>query len=92
MSAIKNKDLLLCFEESFDELFSLETIIKLTQESCFIREEDSVYYNLPQDEKIILSEERNHYINMLTLALDKVHRLKKVSTKIEQEISVLYAL
>ena len=86
MSAIKNKDLLLCFEESFDELFSLETIIKLTQESCFIREEDSIYYNLPHDEKLILSEERNHYINMLTIALDKVTRLKKISTQIEREI------
>jgi len=89
MSSNQNKSLLLCFEDSIDELFSLESIIKLTQESCLDREEDSVYYSLNSDEKVFLSEERNHYINMLTLALDKVNKLKKLSSLIEKELTFL---
>ena len=89
MSSNQNKNLLVCFEDSIDELFSLESIIKLTQESCLVREEDSIYYSLDSDEKIFLSEERNHYINMLTLALDKVNKLKKLSNSIEKELTFL---
>ena len=89
MTGYQDKSLVLCFEDSMDELFSLESIIKLTQESCMVREEDSIYYNLASHEKIFLSEERNHYINMLTIALDKINKLKKMSSQIEKELSFL---
>lgn len=89
MSSNRSKNLILCVEDSIDELLSLESIIKLTQEACLDREEDSIYYNLTSDEKFYLSEERNLYINMLTIALDKVYKLKKMSSLIEKELSFL---
>lgn len=82
-------NLLVYFERSFDELFTLESIIKLTQEACLDREEDSIHYDLTPKEKFSLSKERNHYINMLTIALEKVEHIKNYNLLIEEEISCL---
>ena len=82
-------NLLVYFERSFDELFTLESIIKLTQEACLDKEEDSIHYNLAKDNKVALSEERNHYINMLTIALEKVENIKNYNLRIEEEIEYL---
>lgn len=89
MKKIKKKSILFGCEDTIDELQALESIIKLTQESCLAREEDSLYYNLNQDERIILSEERNHYINLLKIALDKVNKLKQINSYIEKDIGYL---
>lgn len=77
------------FDDSFDVLFSLESLIKATQNSCLDKECSSIYYNLPQKEKIILSEERNHYINLLSIALDKISSLKEIHLDIEKELTYL---
>ena len=37
--------------------------------------------------KFILSEERNNYINMMNLALDKLTRLKEINLAIENKIN-----
>ncbi len=77
------------FESTFDELFVLESIIKLTREACLEREFNSSYYDLSDTRQKSLSEERNHYINMLSIALDRVTRLKNINTDIEREIPKL---
>ena len=77
------------FEDSFDVLSSLESLIKATQNSCLNKECFSIYYNLSSKEKFTLSEERNHYINLLTIALDKVSSLKEIYVAIEKELSYL---
>ena len=59
-----------------DVLFALETIIKLVRESCLNKECESIYYNLPEKMMIKLSNERNRYISILTLALENVNNLK----------------
>ena len=89
MSKICSQEILSCFENTFEVLFSLETIIKVTQNNCLDKEVCAKYYNLPAKEQCILSEERNQYINMLTLAMDKVSRLKEINLVIEQELSRL---
>lgn len=79
----------LCIESSFDELFSLESIIKLTQQACLEREENLVHFGLPKKDMLILSEERNHYINLLTIALQKVDSIKSLNLIIEREVNYL---
>ena len=71
-------------ESTYDELDALESIIMLTQHSCRNQECNSVYYDLIEDKKFALSEERNHYINMLALALDKISILKKTNLQLEE--------
>ena len=73
------------FENTFDELHSLESIIKLTHEACLEKELDAVYYTSNKG----LSEERNHYINMLSIALDKITQLKEINILIEEELTQL---
>lgn len=76
-------------ESSYDELDSLESIIKLTQKACRNQECNSIYYNLVADKKVALSEERNHYINMLSLALDKIANIRKTSLQLEEGLANL---
>lgn len=81
----------LCCEHSFDKLFSLESIIQTTKDACMERESSSKYYGLSSKNKFTLSEERNHYINMLTMALDKVAELKSINNELENEIHCYYS-
>lgn len=73
-------------DKSFNKLYLLESILRLTKDVCQEKEFLSIYYNLPQKDKYVLSEERNHYINMLDLALDRVSDLKEINYKIENEL------
>ena len=78
---------LLSYENSlFNELSSLESILKLTKNSCYEQEVNSCYYDLENINRLKLSEERNHYLNLLTIALDKVLLLKKINENLENEI------
>ena len=73
----------------FDELSALESVLKLTKNFCFEQEVNANYYNLNKDYQIKLSEERNNYLNLLTIALDKILLLKKISQSLEKEICSL---
>lgn len=83
------KKIITNFENSLNELFALETIIIITKEVCSNKEFNSVYYNIPTEYKIELSEERNHYINMLTIALDKICEIKESLILAENEFYCL---
>ena len=82
----KNSSLLSYENSLFEELSKLESVLKLTKDSCFEQEVNSNYYNLSKSEQFRLSEERNHYLNLLTIALDKVSLLKKINNELEIEI------
>ena len=87
MEKIEQADVLFCYENNlFDELSTLETILKLTKNTCFEQEASANYYDLTGELKFNLSEERNHYINLLSIALEKVSVLKKINKNIESEI------
>ena len=70
----------------FDRLYSLESVLQFTRSVCQEKEFTSTYYNLGQKYKYILSEERNHYINMLNIALDRVSDIKEINGILEKEI------
>ncbi len=73
----------------FNQLYSLESILRLTKDVCQEKEFSSIYYNLPPKDKYVLSEERNHYINMLDLALDRVSDLIEINYSMENELTKL---
>ena len=85
MKNLRLNDIEFSINKTFDLLFSLESVIKLTHEVCLQKEINSKYYNLLTKEKCLLSEERNHYINLLSIALDKVSCLKEINSKLERE-------
>ena len=85
MKNLRLNDMELTINKTFDLLFSLESVIKLTHETCLQKEINSNYYNLLTKEKCLLSDERNHYINLLSIALDKISCLKEINSKLEKE-------
>ena len=76
-------------ENLFNQLYSLESILQFTKNVCQEKEFSSTYYNLQKQDKFVLSEERNHYINMLNLALDRVSNLMEINIMLENELSEL---
>ena len=89
MKQYASTDMQSCFDSLFNEIFYLESIIKLTKESCLEREITASYYNLPKLEQTGLSEERNHYINMLSIAQEKLLNLKKINSELEKGCALL---
>jgi hypothetical protein len=71
-------------ESTFKTLDELETVLKFTQEICINYENISNYYNLSSEETINLSKERNSYINMLALALERISMLRHSNLLIEK--------
>ena len=84
MNKESKKQVLLKYNVVFDVLFSLETIIKLTRQYCLDREVASKVNNT-----LALSEERNQYICMLSIALEKLEELKKFNLELEDKFSIL---
>ncbi len=76
-------------DDIFNLLYSVESIIKMTHKVCLNKEIQAIYYDLPQPNTLILSEERNHYINMLDLAIDKLNTLKELNCFVEKELTSL---
>lgn len=77
----------LCYcENSLDLLNSLEGILKITYNSCMNKEFNSIYYDIPFDKRINISEERNIYINMISIALEKLSLIYEQHKNTEQEL------
>ncbi len=81
------KEIQLHCDNSYNQLYYLESILQLTKDVCQEKEFGAIYYNLPPKYKFILSEERNHYINMIDLALDKVANLKQINNGLENDLA-----
>ena len=81
--------ILMCFENTIDELYILDSILKITKEACLKRDISLCQDTFTPLQKIALSEERNHYINLLTLAQDKVDLLKNSIMNIESNVGCL---
>ena len=86
MYRFNNKNLLLNFEKTFDLLGTLESIIQITHQNCLYKEIKSLYYGIEPDKQIVLSRERNDYINMLKIALEQVH---SINSSIHENLSDL---
>ena len=69
------------------ELYTLESIIELIKDTCLEKELSLKYYGLKNCELLKLSTERSHYINLLSICLDKINNLKKVNENLELNFS-----
>ena len=85
MSNNRHNVLMSNFDIIFEKIFTLESVIKLTLNSCKEKEIKAEYYNLASNNIINLSEERNNYVNMLTIALEKLEQIKTISSNFERE-------
>lgn len=75
-----------CINETMiNELFSVESLVQTTLESCLRKECDSQYYEGSNISSKI-SAERNNYINMLEIALEKIKHIQQLNNNIEDMI------
>ncbi len=72
-------------EDIFDELLTIESLIKTTVNNCLNKEHSALYYTGENITKQ-LSEERNDYINVLTIALERVKHVQMLNDEIEEII------
>lgn len=66
-------------DELLNELEVIESLIRFTKTACEEKEFNSRYYELADWKRLNLSSERNHYINVLSIALEKINGLKTLS-------------
>ena len=78
-----------CNDEAFDEIYKTKAIIKALITCCQDKEFKGEYYNLNKNLKYLLSEERNEYVSLLTIAFEKLHKLISINCRLEKEISML---
>lgn len=85
MEKIVEKNLVNYYQETFDELCVINSVVKLVKNSCLEREFSGEYYGIPRDKTIYISEERNNYINMLNILSEKVTHIMNLQLFLEQE-------
>ncbi len=86
MSRELNSQKLNCINENIiEELLAVESLIKTTVNNCMNRE-CNTWNSTEESMKKLLSEERNDYINILTLALEKIKHVQLLNDEIEDLI------
>ena len=89
MEKNRKSDLLTYQNKTFDELYIINTLVQMTKLACSEKEYKGQYYGSSTRVRNRLSEERNEYITMLTLATDRLSSLMKINLSVESEISDL---
>ena len=72
-------------ESILEELLTVESLVQAIMNSCLSKECSAQYY-IGTEISSRLSEERNCYINMLGVALEKIKSIRKLNEKIENLI------
>ncbi len=72
-------------QANFDELYKADSIVQLTIHSCQEREFSGQYYGASDIVKKKISEERNNYINMMTLLAERVSNMMELNLLFEKE-------
>ncbi len=75
-------------EKLFGEIYVLNSAVNMVKDSCSEKENKAIYYGLVNDGVQKMSSERNDYINMLTVAADKISNVMSLNLALEKEISL----
>lgn len=76
------------YEQAFNEIYILNTLISMVKNTCERREYSGDYYGISKEASEKLSNERNEYINMLTVVSDKISHLIKLNLLLEKEMTL----
>lgn len=73
-------------QNTYDEILMVRSLISLVRETCLNLELKSEYYENDKNYVLKLSEERNKYLNILSMAQDKLNNIEVLNIKLEDEI------
>lgn len=72
-------------QQALDELYIVDSIVKMTKNSCLEREFNGQYYGADIESSKKMSAERNNYINMLTVLSERIDNIMNINVNIENE-------
>ena len=76
-------------EKSFNEMYVMNTVINMVKHSCEDREFRAEYYGAKSsDIARKISDERNDYINMLSVVSDRISAIMSLLILMEKEFSL----
>lgn len=81
------KEFFSIFQESFNELYTLRSLITVIRCLCEDKEFKGEYYGLEKNEIQKLSAERNDYINLLYILVDKTANIINLNLELERQIA-----
>ena len=73
--------------ELYTELYNTKTLVNAAITCCQEREFRGEYYGIPHNFTQYISNERNEYLSLLTLAFDKIKYIDKLILYIENELT-----
>lgn len=73
-------------QESFNELYKIDTLVQITRKNFECIEFSGQYYGIPKEKISLLSAERNNLINMLEIVSDKISNIINLGMLMEDEI------
>lgn len=78
--------LLSIYQQAFNELCVIDSIVQLTRKSCEDYEFSGQYYGISYEMVARLSAERNNYINMLNIVSERITNIINLNLSMEKEI------
>lgn len=82
----KNNTLIEIKESTFEEIYTIESLLEILQETLLNLELNSQYYNANENITIKISKERNKYINLIKLAKFSANKIENLSNKLEEYV------
>lgn len=88
----KNKIVLfyldLC-QNAYEELTVIDSLLVAIQETCLNLEMKSEYYNSQKTSTLKISEERNRYINLTSIARERIKKMEFLNSQMENKAILL---
>ena len=75
MSKKHGSKLLSFHQETFNELYKMDSLVQITRRNCESIEFSGQYYGIPKEMIALLSAERNNFINMLEILSDQISNI-----------------
>ena len=84
---LNNLNIIINYQEKIlDEIYNADVLINAAKSCCQEREFRGEYYGLSNEYIKKVSNERNEYISLLTLASDKIKNVHKLNKTMEQNL------
>lgn len=85
----KNTDVIclnLC-QDTFDEITVVDSLLSAIQDLCLNLELNSQYYENTENFVLKLSEERNKYISLSSIARQRLKRIELINSQLEDNLT-----
>ena len=85
----KNADVIclnLC-QDTFDEITVVDSLLSAIQDLCLNLELNSQYYENTENFVLKLSEERNKYISLSSIARQRLKRIELINSQLEDNLT-----